>query len=108
MEESAKKIIQKLNSICAYFYIYKSSNSIQEGKELLSDIQQFGNYILEIVENNKEDKEWLQVNDFMLECINDYVSSIRNNDAVLLIDTLDFGIRKLANMFIEEDGNEDE
>ena len=61
-----------------------------------------------MVEINKGQEEWLQINNFMMECINDYISAIRNKDTVLLIDTLDFGIRELASMFVEEDGNADE
>ena len=106
MEELARIIIDNINKICIDFYYFRKENIMKVGMDILPNIQKIFEQINLFANENPQDKDIVGMQNFALNVIKDLLSAIENEDKVLLVDTLDFGVRELMNIFIEE-GSDD-
>lgn len=108
MEELAKKLCGEINNICGRYYYYKDGNVLDESVKLAEDIRQFCSYFLQgnIFGMEKEEYDGLQ--QYVLEALNDYIEALEQRDMVYMLDTLDYGLRELVNIYIDADAEEAE
>ena len=73
--------------------------------ELTQEIQQFSSVLLEnkICDTKQEQADF---QNYVLQTLKDYAEAVVQRDAVLMVDTLDYGIRGLADIFTEVDDGE--
>lgn len=104
MEELAKKLAGHINDICAAFHYYKDENVLDKSKELARPISQFCNYFLQGNIFGMEEQEYLDFHQYVLQVLEDYIGALEQRDMVYMLDTLDYGLRELLNIYIETEG----
>lgn len=105
MEALANDLLSEINVLCAKYH-YKRIDAIEEGKKIAGNIQQFLQLVLQGIEGNK-DEDNIQLQNYILGVLKDYMEAIKQHDSVLMVDTLDYGLRELLNIFKEEDGEQE-
>lgn len=103
MEELVDNLLYKINLLCMKHH-YKKMNIMEEGREMAGDVEKFSKLLLQWISTNANNKEGQELQGYILEVLNDYMNAVHDHDVVLLVDTLDYGLRELLNIFKEEDG----
>ena len=49
-----------------------------------------------------EEEEYASLQRFVIDVLTDYLESLQQRDTVLMLDTLDYGLRELINIYIED------
>lgn len=106
MEELAKELLLKINDICICYHYFKKADTVEKGIGLSEKIQQFVSVLLEgnIFGMEKEEQEGFQ--NYVLQTLEDYAEAAVQRDAVLMVDTLDYGFRELLDIFVNEEERE--
>ena len=106
MKELAKKIIQDINQICIEFYYFRRDSILKKSGKILSDIQMVFTQINLLVESNPEDADIEEIHKYIIGVMNDLLESIENKDIVLFVDTLDYGVRNIMEVFTDNEESE--
>ncbi len=106
MEALVKKLTEKINELCIEYYYLRNQMIIENGKKLLPDIKTVAECLLQVLaEDRTEEAEGLK--QYILDVLNDYMEAINHRDMVLMIDTLDVGLREVLNLFTTEEGRDE-
>lgn len=103
MEELALELLEKMGHICAAYYYSRKSDAITEGEKLAQNIREFTISLLEGISMQEQTEENMLLQQYILEVLNDYTEAVSQKDEVLMIDTLDFGLRELLDIFAAEE-----
>lgn len=106
MEELALKIRSDIDNICGGFHYYKDENVLNRSRELAQEIQQFCSFFVQGNIFGMLENEYLNFQKFVLEVLEDYMEAIKQQDMVYMLDTLDYGLRELLNIFIDTEAEE--
>lgn len=106
MEELAKKISDKIDNICGGYHYYKDQNVLNRSQELAAEIQQFCSYFLQGNIFAMEEQEYQDLQQYVIQVLEDYMEALKQQDIVYMLDTLDYGLRELLNIFTDEDAGE--
>lgn len=105
METLAKSLGMKINQICVGYHYLNQSNTIEQGRGLAEEIRQFTAGFLQGNIYGMEDEEYIGLQNYVLQVLKDYMEALEQRDMVLMIDTLDYGLRELIHIFVDtEDG----
>lgn len=108
MEELALQIWNSIDNICGGFHYYKDENVLDRSQKLARDIQQFCSFFLQGNIFGMDETEYLQLQQYVIGVLEDYMEAIRLKDMVYMLDTLDYGLRELLNIYIDNDAEERE
>lgn len=100
MEEKIKLINNQINELCSDYYITKRYNVLLKAKSMLNDIQDFLIFILSGNYFELSESEYESLKKYTIELMEDIVNAIENNDVVLVIDSFDYGLRELVDIFL--------
>ena len=103
MEVLAKELRDKIDNICGGFHYYKDENVIKKAGELIGKIQQFCSCFLQGNIFGMEEEEYLKLQSYVIQVLKDYMEALENKDIVYMLDTLDYGLRELLNIYIDTD-----
>lgn len=109
MEEKARELIKELDQLCIEYYLFKSHGTIERAKKIIPNIQEFITIFLSGNIFRIDDIEYESIKNYSLEVLRDITDALENRDEVLMIDTLAYGLRSLAEIFVDgecEDGEE--
>lgn len=106
MEELAKKLNIKIDNICGGFHYYKDRNVLGKSRELAGEIQQFCSYFLQGNVFGMEEGEYGKFQRYVVQVLEDYIEALKQQDTVYMLDTLDYGLRELLNIYIDTDTGE--
>lgn len=108
MEALAKEINQEIDNICGGYHCYKDENVLNRAGKLAAAIQQFCSGFLQGNLFGMEEEEYLGLQRYVIQVLEDYMEAIKQQDMVYMLDTLDYGLRELLNIYIdtEETGHE--
>lgn len=101
MEELAKKLITEIDIICAGYHYYRQVNVIEKVIKLQSEIQQFITFFLQGNIFGMEEQEYSEFCQYVLLVLKDYAEAMVQKDMVLMVDTLDYGLRELVMLYVE-------
>lgn len=104
MEELAKKLLDEINKLCIEFHYIKKNDIIKSAVALRADIESLSRGLLAALGTDKESE---QLRAYTLQVLNDYVEAASQRDEVLMIDTLDYGLREIVGLYIDEEDNAD-
>lgn len=107
MEKLAKTISNKIDNICGGYHYYKDENVLERSRDLAGEIQQFCGVFLQGNIFGMEEEEYRGLRQFVIEVLEDYMEGVRQRDLVLMLDTLDYGLRELLNLYIDTDTGAD-
>ena len=105
MEVLAKNLADKSGIICINYYFLHKFDAVTEGEKLAGQIQQFASAMIQGISEGEQTEESRGLQDYILHVLNDYMEAVRQRDLVLMIDTLDFGLRELLDIFITEEND---
>lgn len=100
MEEKALFLRNKIDDICGKYNIYKEVNVIDRVNEINIEIQEYILYFLQGNIFGLEEEEYTNIHNFAFDVLKDYSEAVINRDMVLMVDTLDYGLRDLINILI--------
>lgn len=103
MEKLAKTISNKIDNICGGYHYYKDENVLERSRELAGEIQQFCGFFLQGNIFGMEDLEYQNLQQFVIEVLEDYMEALKQQDFIYMLDTLDYGLRELLNLYIDAD-----
>lgn len=103
MKNEVIETLEKIDKICIEFYFFRNEDILDSVMQIIPKIQTWCEQLIDILEQYPMDEDAVTVYNFTIETINDIVSAIEYNDQVLLIDTLDFGIREVLNLLIQDE-----
>lgn len=101
MEELAVELLKEITDLCVRYHYFRENSLINDVKKITPRIQEFVSKLLDMIEQQADSQDKDDILEYTNGVINDYVSAIQNADVVLLIDTLDYGLRELLNMFAD-------
>lgn len=105
MEKLAKQLSNRIDNICGHYHYYKDENVLGQSQKLAGDIQQFCAQFLQGNIFGMEEAEYMGFQQYVIEVLEDYVEAIKQQDMVYMLDTLDYGLRELLNIYIDEGEN---
>lgn len=101
MEALAKKLKQEIDTICEGYHYFKDEAIVMEkAPEFVPKIQQFCSYFLQGNIWGIEEEEYLNLQKYVVEVLRDYTESLEQQDIVYILDTLDYGLRELLNIYV--------
>lgn len=106
MEKLAKTIRDKIDNICGRFHYFKDQNVLNRSQELAPEIQQFCSYFLQGNIFGMEEDEYIEFRQYVIQVLEDYLEAVEQQDIVYMLDTLDYGLRELLNIFIDTNAGE--
>ncbi len=103
MEELAKKICGKIDHICIGYHRYKDESILEKSKDMADEIRDFCSYFLQGNLFGMTTEEYESFRQYILQVLQDYIQALEQQDMVYMLDTLDYGLRELLNIYIDED-----
>ena len=107
MEEMAKKLLEQINDICIDYLFLKETNVVEKAIKLTDDIRTFTATFLQGNVFGMADEEYENLKQYVIGVLEDYMEAVKQDDMVLMIDTLDYGLRELLKIYIDEDAEEE-
>lgn len=106
MEELAKELRNKIDTICGRYHYYKDGTVLEKSLGLAVDIRQYCSYFLQGNIFGLEDAEYTELQLYVMQVLKDYMEALEQKDLVYMLDTLDYGLRELLNFYINKDAGE--
>lgn len=107
MEELARKLTKELNGIGIDYYLYKKGGVIDRAQALAGEIRDFCGFFLNgNVLFGMDEADYSDLNRFVVGVLEDYMEALSQRDTVLMLDTLDYGLRELLRIFTGEEPEE--
>lgn len=103
MEELALQLRNQIDTICGGYHYYKDENVIENARKLSGEIQEYCSYFLNGNQFGMNDEEYAGLQEYVLQVLRDYVEALELDDLVYMLDTLDYGLRELLELFIDDD-----
>ena len=104
----AAELREKIDGICIEYHYFKNENVIEKAKEIIPTIQKFCTGFLQGNSYGISEEEYQNLQVFVIDVLKDYVAGIEQEDVVWIIDTLDYGLRELIELYIDDDAEESE
>ncbi|MCM1307105.1 MAG: hypothetical protein NC223_00735 [Butyrivibrio sp.] len=101
MEALARKLCDAINEICIeYYYNLKNGNAVDKALALREDIEKLAGGLFAALGNDSESEE---LRSYTVGVLNDYIEAVKQRDEVLMLDTLDYGLRDILMIYIDEE-----
>lgn len=99
MEELARDLNKKITDICAGYLFFKQTDVIEKVRPLTEDIQRFLNGFIQGDMAGMGEGERTAILGYAAGVAQDYVEAMEQKDMVLMVDTLDYGLRELLQIY---------
>lgn len=106
MKRLAEEIRDEIDKICGGYHYYKDENILVRSRKLAGDIQQFCSYFLQGNVFGMEEGEYEKLQRYVLGVLQDYIEALEQQDMVYMLDTLDYGLRELLDIFADTEEEE--
>lgn len=100
MEALARNLCDAVNRICIEYYNFKAEDTVEKALTLRDDIEKLAGGLIAVLGSDGESEE---LRAYVLCVLNDYVEAAKQNDEVLMLDTLDYGLRDILMIYIDEE-----
>lgn len=108
MRALAAELRGEIDGICVGYHYFKNENIIEKAREIIPAIQKFCAGFLQENTYGISEEEYQNLQVFVIDVLKDYVAAIEQEDVVWIIDTLDYGLRELIELYIDDDAEESE
>lgn len=107
MEALAKELIQEIDTVCEGYHYYKDEEIVMEkAPEFVPKIEQFCSFFLQGNIFGMQEEEYLELQNYVVGVLRDYAEALEQRDLVYILDTLDYGLRELLNIYRDADTEE--
>lgn len=107
METLAKELRRDIDLICIGYHYDRQTNVVEKGKALSKKIEELVSVFLKGNIFDMEEEEYIGLQNYVLQVLRDYTQALEQRDMVLMIDTLDYGVKELLMVFIDDDAGEE-
>lgn len=100
-----KKIIQlyeQINYLGFHTIYYKQYDYVKKAKELIPDIQEFVNWFMSENQFGVEEDLYQELQQNLIVILKDCMTAFEQDDRVLLLDALEYGLGEYLKMFLPE------
>lgn len=109
MKEKALQLRAIVDTACGEYYIFKDEDVLTKAKAAAGQIQDYCSFFLQGNVFGMEEGEYQNLYCYVLQVVEDYVEAVEQEDMVLMLDTLDYGLRELLGIYLDnKDGAENE
>ncbi len=102
MEEKARKLWVVIDTICGGYHMYKDEKVIEKAKKAAGQIQEYCKFFLQGNIFGMEEKEYQELCNYVIRMLEDFIQAAEQEDTVLMLDTLDYGLRELVDIYRED------
>lgn len=103
MEEKARQLWIVIDTICGGYYIYKDEKVIEKAKQAASQVQEYCEFFLQGNRFNMDEEDYRELCSYVIQVLKDFVEALEHEDTVLMLDTLDYGLRELVELYRNKD-----
>lgn len=104
MKEKAGQLWVVIDTICGGYYIYKDDKVIEKARQAAGQVREYCEVFLRGNAFGMEEEDYLELCGYVVQVLSDFVEALEQEDAVLMLDTLDYGLRELVDLYREIDG----
>lgn len=104
MEEKARKLWVIIDTICGGYYIYKDEKVLEKARKAAGQIQEYCEFFLQGNCFHMNEDEYNELYNYVIQVLSDFVEALEQEDTVLMLDTLDYGLRELIDLYREKNG----
>ena len=104
MEEKSEQIRAIIDTICGGYYIYKDEDVIGKAKKVTGKVREYCSFFLQGNVFGLEAREYDGLCNYVIQVLEDFLEAMKQEDTVLMLDTLDYGLRELVDIYKENDG----
>jgi len=102
IEEKAEELREVVDTICGGYHIYKDEKVLEKAKKAAGQIRDYCGFFLQGNIFDLEETEYRALSDYVVEVLEDYLEAADQGDTVLMLDTLDYGLRELLDIYTEK------
>ena len=103
MEEKVIRLYEDINYI-GYLYVCQGKNDyVKRANNLLPEIKEFVEWFLSGNQFRIEEELYLALSQNLLVILEDIATATKENDTVLMLDTLEQGLNEYLTMFLPKD-----
>ncbi len=106
MEMLAQELKNEIDRICGGYHYCKDENVVEKAEKLAGKIQMFCNTFLQGNIFEIEEVEYQGFLGYVIQVLEDYLEAVQRRDSVLMLDTLDYGLRELLDIYCREEKGE--
>lgn len=106
MEEMAKKLRREVDIICAGYHFYRQEDAVGAALKFAEEIKVFCGHFLQGNVFGMEEDDYVNLLRFAAGVLKDYLEAAGEHDNVLMVDTLDYGLRELLDIYPDSVGEE--
>ncbi len=108
MEELARELSVAIDNICGGYHYYKDENVLNRSLGLAGRIQTFCSHFLQGNVFGMEEAEYEGLERYVTGVLEDYVEAAKHQDMVYMMDTLDYGLRELLDIYMDAGAGEED
>lgn len=109
MEEKALQLRTVVDTACGGYYLFKDEDVLTKAKAAAGQIRDYCSFFLKGNVFGIPEEEYQNLYRFVLQVLEDFVEAVEQEDTVLMLDTLDYGLRELLEIYLDKkDGAENE
>ena len=103
MEDKAKQLWVVIDTICGGYHIYKDEKVIEKAKQAAGQVQEYCEVFLQGNYFGLDEEAYGELCSYVVQVLRDFVEALEQEDTVLMLDTLDYGLRELIDLYREKD-----
>lgn len=101
MEEKAKELWVIIDTVCGGYHIYKDEKVIEKVRKAAGKIQEYCAFFLQGNIFGMEEEEYQKLYRYVVQVLEDFVEALEQGDTIWILDTLDYGLRELVDIYRE-------
>jgi len=106
MKEKAEKLRNEIDKICGKFYYEKDESVIPKALNIAKQVEEYCSFFLQGNLFGMETAEYCGLHKYVVQVLEDFVTAAQQEDTVLMLDTLDYGLRELLEIFRDKETGE--
>lgn len=103
METLARELERGVDIICVGYHYYKDEDIFPKARVLADRIQKFCGSFLQGDIYGLGEEEYQALKEYVIGVLEDYLEALEKRDVVYMLDTLDYGLRELLNIYIDKE-----
>lgn len=103
MKALARELQCGIDLICGTYYYRKDEEILLKALGMAERIRRFCGVFLQGNIFGIEESEYQDLQKYVYQALEDFLEAVEQKDAIYMLDTLDYGLRELVNIYMEEE-----
>ena len=97
-----EELYKKVFVACVQFAVYQKKQVQKDIEKILPDLKKFTNDFFVKNKYGIQEEDYIFLQKFLLNILQDFMEGMENRDRVLLEDTLEYGLKPFLELFFDE------